>query len=94
MTVRTLNRVLSAAIVRLEDDLLASVVPEETRRTASAIATVAGVYLKAADVGTFEERLEALRVEVAEVREEMDAERASAQRAAGAGAGTAAPDVN
>jgi hypothetical protein len=94
MTVRTLSRVLSTAIGRLEDDLIASTDVEETRRTASALATVAGVYGKLTQTVTIEEQVESIRDELQEVRKELDADRANAVRTAGAGSSAAAPDVN
>jgi hypothetical protein len=94
MTVRTLSRVLSTAIGRLEDDLIASTDVEETRRTASALATVAGVYGKLTHTVTIEEQVESIRDELQEVRKELDADRANAVRTAGAGSSAAAPDVN
>ena len=94
MPVRTLSRVLTTAITRLEDDLLASVDAEETRRTASALATLAGVYAKVTQTVALEDQVEEIRSALDEVRREIDAERANAQRPASAGQGPATPDVN
>ena len=94
MPVRTLARVLTTAITRLEDDLLGSSDPEETRRTASALATIAGVYAKVVQTVSLEERVEAIRGELDDVRKEFDAERANAGRPPGGGASASAPDVN
>jgi CRP-like cAMP-binding protein len=94
MPVRTLSRVLTQALTRLEDDLLASADPEETRRTASALATLAGVYGKLTQTVAIEEQVESIRGELQAVRKELDADRANALRTAGAGSSAAAPDVN
>jgi hypothetical protein len=74
MPVRTLSRVLTQALTRLEDDLLASVDPEETRRTASALATLAGVYAKVTQATTFEEDLTDLKRETKELHDLIAAE--------------------
>ena len=66
MDVRTLTRVLTAAIGRLEDDLLKSDESEETRRTASTLATLAGVYTKLLEASTFEEQLAEIRQDLHE----------------------------
>ena len=87
MPVRTLSRVLTTAITRLEDDLIASTDPEETRRTASALATLAGVYAKVTEAHAFEEDLAALRKELHEAT-------ASPIRPPRRRAGALAPDVN
>jgi uncharacterized small protein (DUF1192 family) len=57
MTLRTLSKVLSGTLTRLEDDLLASDDAEEARKTAHALATVAGAYIKLLGVADLEERL-------------------------------------
>jgi hypothetical protein len=87
MDVRTLACVLTTALRRLEDDLIASTEPEDTRRTASALATLAGVYTKVTTEHTFEEELAALRKEL------HDATAALGQPA-GTGASDLAPPVN
>jgi hypothetical protein len=94
MPVRTLSRVLTEALTRLEDDLLASTDPEETRRTASALATLAGVYGKLTQTVALEETVKSIRDELQEVRREIDADRTNANRAAGAGPSATPPDVN
>jgi hypothetical protein len=60
MDLRTLSRVLTTAITRLEDDLLASVDPEEIRKLAHALATVAGTYTRLAETAELEARVQAL----------------------------------
>jgi hypothetical protein len=71
MDVRTLSRVLTSALKRLEDDLLASTDPEETRRTASALATMAGVYAKVTEAHAFEEEIAKLRQEINDATERL-----------------------
>jgi len=92
MPVRTLSRVLTQALTRLEDDLLASVDPEETRRTASALATLAGVYAKVSQATTFEEDLTELKRETKELHDLIAAE--GRGRHPGEPPSPTAPDVN
>lgn len=87
MDVRTLSRVLTTALVRLEDDLRASTDPEDTRRTASALATLAGVYTKVTEAHAFED-------ELAKIRQELHDATQSLGRPAGAGSDADAASVN
>ena len=94
MPVRTLSRILSAAISKLEDDILASTDREETRRIASALATISGVYAKVQQTAGLEEEVEQIRGELAEVRKEINANRAKPRHNPVGGSGPKAPDVN
>ena len=94
MPVRTLSRVLTQAIVRLEDDLLLSTDPEDARRTASALATLAGVYANVQKTAGTEEQVEAIRAELEQVRQEMHADRANPRGPSIPGASAPTPDVN
>ncbi len=60
MDLKTLGRVLTTAITRLEDDLLVSTDAEEVRKIAHALATVAGTYTRLAEATELEARVQAL----------------------------------
>ena len=60
MDLRTLSRVLTTAITKLEDDLLVSTDAEEIRKIAHALATVAGTYTRLTETTDLEARLKAL----------------------------------
>ena len=94
MPVRTLSRVLTTAIVRLEDDLLTAVDAEEARRTASALATLAGVYANVTKAHNFEEELTKVASELAEVRKELHDNRTAPRQPQAASAGTETTRIN
>jgi hypothetical protein len=60
MNLRTLSRVLTTAITRLEDDLLETSEPEEVRKIAHALATLAGCYGRLAETADLEARIAAI----------------------------------
>ena len=57
MTLQTLSKVLTTAIVRLEDELLSATEAEVIRKTAHALATVCGAYRGLAETADLEQRI-------------------------------------
>ncbi len=60
MDLKTLSRVLTTAITKLEDHLLESTEVEEARKICHALATVAGSYTRLTEATELEARVEAL----------------------------------
>jgi hypothetical protein len=60
LTLKTLNAVLSEAITRLKEHLDDAKTAEETRRTAYALATVSGTYVKSIEAVELEGRIKDL----------------------------------